>query len=292
MLNAHATKQGRHKTLLSKAFAMLVEDGLLDMNPVASVKGRRGELAEPRQRTTDAVPWLEGEPMPFTAEQFARYRQLEAAYFASGARRDRRYLDFVTIAYELAARPGEALALLWSDVDIEAATAEITGTIVRTRTTVGEIRALVSRYRLADADIVVRDGWRSLPDDELVRVTFRQPQPKTRESRRIIALGTDALAVLRRRKMAAAPGQNLVFPARTGGPSVPGTAATVWRAIVADTELSWSTPRTLRSTRATRVAERYGVPAARLMLGHEEGSPVTTRHYVSVSPVIDYADAR
>ncbi|MET8650608.1 site-specific integrase [Nocardia aurea] len=291
-LNAHATKQGRHKSLLSKAFEMLVEDGLVDANPVASVRGRRGELAEPRQRATESTPWLEGEPMPFTAEQFAQYRQLEADYFAPGVRRDRRYLDFVTIAYELAARPGEALALLWSDVDLEAATAEITGTIVRTRTTVGEVRALANRYRLADADIVVRDGWRSLPDDELVRVTFRQPQPKTKESRRLIALGTDALAVLRRRKLAATPGQRLVFPARTGGPSVPGTAATVWRAIVADTELSWSTPRTLRSTRATRVAEQYGVPAAREMLGHEEGSPITKKHYVSVLPIVDYADAR
>lgn len=35
--------------------------------------------------------------------------------------------------------------------------------------------------------------------------------------------------------------------------------------------------KTLRSTRATRVAEARGLPAARLMLGHEENSPITAR---------------
>ncbi|MFI9508448.1 hypothetical protein [Nocardia sp. NPDC052566] len=66
-----------------------------------------------------------------------------------------------------------------------------------------------------------------------------------------------------------------------------------WKRILAGTGLEWSTPKTLRSTRATRVAEKYGLPTARLILGHEENSPVTGRHYVpDERQVVDLADAR
>lgn len=291
-LNSQGGKQRTHKSILSGTFDMLTDDGLLDINPVKSVKGRRGELAEPTRRTTESNPWFEDEPQPFTVAEFAEYRRLEAAYIAADPRRDRRYLDFVTVAYEVAARPGEALAVQWPNVNLDAGTVEITGTVVATRATVDGLRKLLRRYRLNEADIVVRSGWQSLAGDALVGVIYRQPHPKTKESRRIIKIGPDALAVLRRRKLAAAPGQRLVFPSRTGKPLAAVNMSEVWRKIVAGTELEWSTPRTLRSTRATRVAEVHGVPAARLILGHEENSPVTTRHYVTISPVIDYADAR
>jgi integrase len=68
----------------------------------------------------------------------------------------------------------------------------------------------------------------------------------------------------------------------------------VWRAIVKETPLEgWTSPKTLRSTRATRVAEKHGKPAARLILGHEADSPVTTQHYVlEQKAVVNYADAR
>ncbi|MRH92889.1 hypothetical protein GFY24_36660 [Nocardia sp. SYP-A9097] len=69
--------------------------------------------------------------------------------------------------------------------------------------------------------------------------------------------------------------------------------STVWHSIVKDTELSWSTLKTLRSTRATRVAEAHGIPAARLILGHEENSAITTQAYVNLErPVVDYADTQ
>jgi integrase len=53
-----------------------------------------------------------------------------------------------------------------------------------------------------------------------------------------------------------------------------------WAAIVKGLDLDWSTVKTLRSTRATRVAEKYRLPAARLILGHEADSAVTARRYV------------
>ncbi|MBF6288145.1 tyrosine-type recombinase/integrase [Nocardia cyriacigeorgica] len=293
LLNAQGGKQRQHKSILSGTFDMLVEDGLIDHNPVKSVKGRRGEMAERARPSGGRNPWFDDEPQPFTAAEFARYRKLEADYIRADSRRDPRYLDFSALAYEIAARPGEVLALRWSDIDLEAATVEVAATIVSTRVSVSKVDALIRRYRLTAGEMAIRDGWRKLGADELVSVTYRQPFPKTRESRRVIKVGPDVLAMLRRRKLAARPGQTLVFPSGTGRPLGTSTMSEMWRRIVADTELSWSTPRTLRSTRATRVAERHGIPAARLILGHEENSPVTTRHYVALAtPVVDYADAR
>ncbi|MEU3013408.1 site-specific integrase [Nocardia asteroides] len=293
-LNAFGGKQRAHKTILSQAFEMLTDDGLLDINPVKSVKGRRGEMAEPsRPRPAATNPWFEDEPAPFSADDYARYQRMEAEHFAANPRIDRRYLDFRQLAYEVAARPGECLALRWSDVDLDAGTVEIAGTVVATRATVDGVRKLLRRFGLSESEIVIRKGWQDLSDGALVGVTYRQPHPKTKESRRIIKVGPDVLAMLRRRKLAAEPGAALVFPSQTGLPMNARLTSEVWRKIVADTDLSWSTPRTLRSTRATRVAEKHGVAAARQILGHEEGSKVTTQHYVVVAPtVVDFADAR
>ncbi len=59
------------------------------------------------------------------------------------------------------------------------------------------------------------------------------------------------------------------------------------------TKTRGSTLETLRSTRATRVAEVHGVPAARLILGHEENSATTTQASVNLGrPVVDFADVR
>lgn len=295
-LNALGGKQRAQKTILSQSFEMLVADGLLDYNPVKSVQGLRGELAEPtRPRPADTAvnPWFADEPTPFSAVEYSEYLRMEGEYFAAHPQVDQRYREFRQVAYEIAARPGECLALRWSDVDLDAGTVEIAGTVVATRATVDGVRRLLRRFGLAEPEIVIRAGWQRLAGDALVGVTYRQPHPKTKESRRIIKVAPDTLALLRRRKLAAAPGQVLVFPSRTGKPTNARLMSETWRKIVEGGELAWSTPRTLRSTRATRVAERHGVAAARLILGHEEGSSVTTRHYVAMAPtVVDFADAR
>src|SRR5262249_3345927 len=124
-------------------------------------------------------------------------------------------------------------------------------------------------------------------------VTFRQPFTKTALSMRTIKIGPECLAMLKRRKLASAPGEALVFPSRVGKVLSVATLAEAWRAVVKDTELEWSTLRTLRSTRATRVRERYGLPAAREILGHDEDSRVTSQAYVPTErKVVNVADAR
>ncbi|MGW0250666.1 hypothetical protein ACWDYH_28935 [Nocardia goodfellowii] len=108
---------------------------------------------------------------------------------------------------------------------------------------------------------------------------------------RTIKVAPDCLAMLKRRKLAAEPDQALVFPSRVGKVLSGVKVAAVWHSLVKDTDLSWSTLKTLRSTRATRIAEAHGIPAARLILGHDEDSAITKQSYVNVErPVVDFAD--
>ncbi|MFI6998321.1 tyrosine-type recombinase/integrase [Nocardia sp. NPDC050175] len=294
-LNWSTTKQEVHKALLRMTFQMLVEDGLLDFNPVATVKihGRAGHRRK-AGRAGAVNPYFPDEPQPLTPEEMCRYWELEEARFADPARRTpKQYRDYTMLAYALAARPSEAVAVRWDDVDFTDATVTIAGTIVDCSLRVWQVHKIIEHYELAEHEIVVRGDWRELDDEDVVTVAFRQPFTKTRGSMRTIKVDAECLAMLRKRKMAATPGQALVFPSRVGKILRTNKMSTVWHRIVKDTELSWSTLKTLRSTRATRVAEVHGIPAARLILGHEENSAITTQAYVNLQrPVVDFADAR
>ncbi len=300
-LNWATTKQALHKSILSMAFDMIVSDGLLDFNPVANVKGLRGENApKMHRRKAIANPYFADEPQPFTPDEMALYWSLEAAYFAPDKcrryHRDPKFQDYTRLAYDVAARPGEGVAVRWTDgVDFEAGTVTLAATVVDTELRVSQIRKVVTDYRLSDLEIVAPDGWRTMPADRVLSVVFRQPFTKTFESmEKTVKVRPDTLAMLRRRKLAATPGQTLVIPGQSGHVLSADQISKVWRRIVKGTELEWSTPRTLRSTRATRVAEAHGIDAARLILGHEKNSPVTTQHYVpgrSTAVVVDFADA-
>ncbi|MFF3569125.1 tyrosine-type recombinase/integrase [Nocardia jiangxiensis] len=291
-LNWSTTKQETHKALLRMTFQMLVEDGLLDYNPVSTVKshGRAGR----RRKGSSANPYFPDEPRPMSPDETSRYWALEKARFDdSSYRTPKRYRDYTMLAYALAARPSEAVAVRWDDVDIAAGTVTIAGTIVDTSLRVWQVRKVIDDYDLAEHEIVVRPDWHELDEQAVVTVAFRQPFTKTSGSMRTIKVDADCLVMLRRRKLAAVPGQTLVLPSRVGKILRTNKMSTVWHSIVKDTELSWSTLKTLRSTRATRVAESHGVPAARLILGHEENSAITTQAYVSLErPVVDFADAR
>lgn len=295
-MNEYGTKQSIHKTILNKAFALFVMDGGRDDNPVASVEGYRGENAPKRHRKAGPVnPYFPDLPQPFRQDEMNLYLKLEAFHFATHPTRDKRYIDYRQLSYEIAGRPGEAVALRWDeDIDLEDGTITVAGTVVDTELRVRQIRRIIDDYQLRPYEIVVRDGWEELPDDTMMYVVFRQPFTKTADSMRTIKASLDTVAMLRRRRLAAPPGQKLVLPNQAGKILPSDQMTLVWRAIVKDTPLEgWTSPKTLRSTRATRVAEKYGKPAARLILGHEEDSPVTTQHYVlEQKAVVNYADAR
>lgn len=242
-----------HKTILTGAFDMAVLDDALEVNPFT--------------RTT---PSTRNAPRPraFTADQLAQYRELETAYFARPrCRTDRRFLDVTELVYELAGRLGEALAVRWEDVDFNAGTVAITGTIV-------------------DKDEFGKKKVR------------RQEFAKTDESAAVVRVSAACLSMLRRRKLAARPDAVLVFENRprdrkhTPGPINPDDIRSVFRKIVAGTELDWSTPKTLRKTAVTRVFDAHGLGAAQEMARHKPGSKVTEKHYLDRSgTVVDYSAA-
>ncbi|WP_039796361.1 site-specific integrase [Nocardia araoensis] len=299
-LNWSTTKQALQKTILSQSFQMLVDDGLRDYNPVTALKGYRGEHGQRAHRKNIVVnPYFPEEPQPFTPEEMALYWELEAAYFGPENRRYRRdpkYRDYTKLVYDVAARPGEGVAIRWTDgVDFDAGTVTLGATVVDTELRVRQIRKVIGDYQLDEHEIVVPSGWREMDDDRVLSVVYRQPFTKTFESMgKTVKVTTESLAMLRRRRLAAAPGQTLVMPSRAGKVLSADQMGKIWRRIVKGTEIEWSTPRTLRSTRATRVAEAHGIDAARLILGHEKNSPVTTQHYVpgrATAVVVDFADA-
>ncbi|MEV6362008.1 tyrosine-type recombinase/integrase [Nocardia asteroides] len=242
-----------HKTILTGAFDMAVLDDALEVNPFT--------------RTT---PSTRSAPRPraFTADQYAQYRQLETDYFARPhCRTDRRFLDITELTYELAGRLGEALAVRWEDIDFDAGTVAITGTIVD-------------------------------KDDTGKKKVRRQDYPKTDESAGVVKVSTGCLSMLRRRKLATRPGAVLVFENRprdrkhAPGPINPDDVRGVYRKIVAGTELDWSTPKTLRKTAVTRVYAALGLGAAQEMARHKPGSKVTQTHYIDRDgTVVDYSAA-
>lgn len=295
-MNGTAYKKDRQKSILRNAFQMLVDDGLRDDNPVNSVQGNKGIRTKARVKRTGVNPYFPDEPQPFTANEMNWYREAERDYFPRPfASRwfEQRYMDFTALAYELAGRPSEVLAVRFDDVDFDLGEVAVTGTVVDTELRVHQVKSVVAQYELQDDEIVYPRGWPDFNDEDVVCVAYRQPFTKTAKSMRTIKVGDDCMAMLRRRKIAAQPSHRLVLPSRTGKVVRSEQMSLTWAKIVRGTGLEWSTPRTLRSTRATRVAEKYKLPAARLILGHEENSPVTARHYVPEERVVvDLADAR
>lgn len=290
-LDGFTNKQKLHKTILRQTFKFLRAESVRDDNPVDDLEGYRGENGQRHgRREGPENPYLPDEPTPFTPAEYELYRTLEAKYFDSH-RADRRYLFFTELEYALAARPGEICAIrLDEDIDFEASTVTIDGTVVSTGITVGKLRDLVKSYKLKGDQLAVRDDWQELEDDAIVFATFRQPFAKTEESSRTMKVDASILSTLRRMKLAAAPGQTLLFVTKKGGKVMRTVLISrVWEAIVSGTELAWSTPRTLRATHAQRVKERFGLAAARKILGHQENSKVTRQSYVTGErEVLDY----
>lgn len=297
-LNKFSTKQLLHKVILNHIFEMLVEDGVRDYNPVSSIKGYDGKTAPKRSGRRKEIknPHFPDEPSPFTADEMRLFRQLEAEHFSPEncrryPRRDPRFLDYTAVTYDLCSRPSETLALLFDDIDFATGEVLIGGTVVVAKLRVWQIQQIIADFALSPNDIMTKD-LTDFAADDLVTATYRQPFGKTRESAGRVIVSKPTLDVLRRRRSAAPPSQRLIFPTQVGTLMRSSTMSETWQRVVAGTELDWSTPRTLRSTRATRVAEKYGIPAARLMLRHEENSPVTEESYVHRDkPAVNFTDA-
>lgn len=175
---------------------------------------------------------------PVRAPSVDDVRELRAAmarYDARPPARDgtiRDLADFTDVLIGTGCRPGEALALRWGDIDLDAGTITITATVAR------------------------------VPGVGLIR----QDHPKTDTSNRELALPRFVLDKLIARRVRGLT--EWVFPSATGGLRWPETVRTQWNTAIAGTSVEWMTPKDCRKA----VATLLGVEDAREQLGHADAA--------------------
>jgi len=175
-----------------------------------------------------------------------------------GTRRTPDLHDVVLVLLGTGMRIGEALALEWADLDLDADIPH-----VRVAATMVEPRRDAATGQVFVAGL------------------HRQPMTKT-GTNRAIALPAAAVEMLnlRRARMVGEHDRQPVFAREGGGWLWPNNVRTKLRGVAADTPLVGVSPHTLRRTVGTLVAHSAGLDAARDVLGHRDPS-VTARHYVA-----------
>lgn len=161
--------------------------------------------------------------------------------------------DALAVMLGTGARVGSVLALRWEDVDLEAGTLTLTGTVVR-----------------SSAGLE------------------RQEHTKTHQTPRY-RLPAALVDVLRERR-ANMHGDGLVFPNSRGGLLDPHNFRARWRTQCNTAGYPWVTPHVARKSVATLLSRRVGDEAARDQLGHDSVS-TTRAHYVeAVEDVPDHSE--
>jgi len=225
------------RTVISGVMSTAVRQGAITVNPVREVQTIDARPARPPRALT-AVERI---------ELVTRLSQDEAA-------RRRDLPDLVFFMLSTGARIGEALATLWSDVDLDAGTVAITSTLIRIR---GE-----GLYRKAT---------------------------KTRTGERTLPLPDSTVGVLRRRFVSRARLDQPIFPDLKGGFRDPNNVRRELRRARGDGDLAWITSHTFRKTAATILDE--AALSARLIadqLGHARPS-MTQDVYLTRRAVDDQA---
>lgn len=169
--------------------------------------------------------------------------ELVALTAACEASDDQTAADLILVMIETAVRIGEACGLLWTDVDLDAATADVVGTVSR------------------------------VPGKGLVR-----GRTKTEGSTRTIPLSTRAVAILAARRPEDR-GASPVFGSAAGTFLDPSNVQKRVRAILDPVGLSWATPHSFRRTAITRIADRVPLRLVADLAGHADPA-MTAREYL------------
>lgn len=209
------------RSVISGVMGLAVRYGAVMANPVREVERIEAKpKREPRALT-----------MAERVELLQRLQEDEKA-----RRRDLPDLVFFMLATGV--RIGEALAVVWSEVDFEAGTVQITSTLVRVK-----------------GEGLLRKGT------------------KSRAGERTLPLPVSAVALLRRRYMSGARLDQPVFPSVEGGFRDPANVRRELREARGTEALAWITSHSFRKTAATILDE--AALSARLVadqLGHSRPS--------------------
>jgi integrase len=213
------------RSVLSGILGLAVRHGLLTTNPVRDATARR------TGRTARG-------PRALTVEE-ANLLQARLAADPAAARRD--LPDLVAFLLGTGLRIGEACALRPLDVDLDAATLTVTGTVIRERG----------------------------------RGLLIQDVPKTTAGRRTIALPPRTVELLQRRLTAPATGEDdpVIFPSPNGRLRDPSNTSGDLREALDRAGFPWATSHTFRKTVATRLDDA-GLSARQIAdhLGHSRPS--------------------
>ena len=209
------------RSVISGVMSLSVRYGAIAHNPVREVERIESRpKREPRALTMD--------------ERVALLRQLQADEKSRG----RDLPDLVFFMLATGVRIGEALATVWSEVDFDAGTVQITSTLIRVK------------------------------GEGLLR-----KRTKSRAGERTLPLPTSAVALLRRRFMSGARLDQPLFPDVLGGFRDPANVRRELREARGQDTLAWITSHTFRKTAATILDE--AALSARLVanqLGHSRPS--------------------
>lgn len=223
---SHGPSAAKHaKTVLSGVLGLATRLGAIDANPirdVASVRIEKGEVE---------------------ALDLAQVQQLRVLLYADEDAVSRDIPDGVDYMLGTSARIGEAMALRWSDVDLESTPPTV----------------------LIRATTVFKKG----------EGTVIQDHPKTSSSRRVVPLPEFVARMLRVRAKAARHPE-YVFPSARGKVRDPNNFRKGWDAFKVKHEYEWVHPHIFRKTAAALVADPE---LAAGLLGHAD-SRVTKAHYL------------
>ncbi|MCA2208627.1 tyrosine-type recombinase/integrase [Nocardia rosealba] len=242
------SKARAHKVVLKGMMGFAVRRDVITHNPLLNVariprnaqRPRAADLPTLHALREQLETWLTGSAIAGTPA------------YQRGPRRSRIVLDVADVLLGTGARIGEALAIRWQDLDLDAEVPRLTicGTIVRVTQEDGVLRA-------------VRQEW-----------------TKTQAGYRSVALPQFVVETLRRRATTAISNPlDLVFTGRGGAIYDPHNFRRSWRAARGET-FNWVTPKTFRKSVATLIANEYGPSRAARQLGHADDGTIAQRHYI------------
>ena len=214
------------RVVLSLMMGLAVRYDILESNPVREVMMVSAEKKQVSALTPEQVQEL-------------RYHIRD---WAAGKPHRGATVDAMEIFLATGLRPGELLALQFSDVDWSAGAVAVTGTVKR----------------------------------DSVNGLYRQAFPKSESGKRVLTLPMFGIEILRRRKSAA--NGDLIFPNRDGNPMEPANFRRLWRE--ARGEL-WAQvkPSSFRKAVATMIERESGSLIASRQLGHSSDA-ITKKHYI------------
>lgn len=231
------------RTVLSGAFTIATRHGALRQNPMRDVAGVTVTKRDPHALTVDQVRAVRS-----AIATWQNPPPLEDGKPRRGRPRTAALADLVDLILATGVRIGEALAIRWEDVDLEAGTVTIAGTLAWT--------------------------------DEKPSRLYRQGYRKGDAAHVAHTLPQHALDVLTRRRITSTGNaHDVVFPTAAGTLWDQNNVRKTLRKALEPAGLSWITPHELRRTVATEVDRAHGTRAAADTLGHADES-VTRRHYI------------